>query len=154
MKYLDIHAPIIPSTSIGNICIGDKLSKYLNIIDEDKKQKILIEKIDTNENKITFDSIPIEIFVKIDTDEIYKISACLGYQGTFNGIISVGDKTKNILKKDHNFYYDDFYESLLNRKYEGIILEFSDKEPWNENTKIEELDVHFITIFNPQETPF
>ena len=154
MKYLDTNAPIIPSISIGNIYIGDNLSKYLNVINEDIKQEIIIEKIDTNENKITFGSIPIEIFVKIDSDEIYKISAGLGYQGTFNGIISVGDKAKDIFKKDKDFYYDEFYESLLNRRYEGIIFEFSDEEPWDENTKIEDLNICFITIFNPQQTPF
>lgn len=154
MKYLDIYGPIIPSKSIGNICIGDKFSEYINVIDENIKKEILIENIDANEKKITFGKLPIEIFVKIDTDEIYKLSAGLGYQGKFNGIISVGEKAKDIFKKDCNFYYDDFYESLLNRRYEGIMLEFSDEEPWDDNTRIEDLYVHFITIFNPLETPF
>ena len=64
MKYLDINAPIIPSKSIGNICIGDALSDYLNMIDENIKKEILIENIDTNERKITFGKLPVEIFVK------------------------------------------------------------------------------------------
>lgn len=40
--------------------------------------------------------MPVEIFVKKDFDKIYKISAGIGYQGKFNGIISVGDKAKDI----------------------------------------------------------
>ncbi|MDC4109720.1 hypothetical protein K3F60_14725, partial [Acinetobacter baumannii] len=71
MKYLDINAPIIPSKSIGNICIGDALSDYLNMIDENIKKEILIENIDTNERKITFGKLPVEIFVKKDFDKIY-----------------------------------------------------------------------------------
>ncbi|WP_284085039.1 hypothetical protein [Acinetobacter haemolyticus] len=154
MKYLDIDAPIIPGKSIGNINIGDKLSKYLNIIDERIKSKLLIQNIDINENKITFNKLPIEIFVKVDSDEIYKLSAGPGYKGKLNGVISIGDKAKDILKKDHNFYYDDFYESLLNRSQDGVILEFSNDEPWDENTNIEELFIQFITIFNPKEILF
>ncbi|HEM7785492.1 hypothetical protein [Acinetobacter baumannii] len=154
MKYLDINAPIIPSKSIGNICIGDALSDYLNMIDENIKKEILIENIDTNERKITFGKLPVEIFVKKDFDKIYKISAGIVYQGKFNGIISVGDKAKDIFGKDSSFYYNDLYESILSRNYEGIILEFSNEEPWDENIRIENLRVCFITIFNPQETPF
>lgn len=147
----DINAPIVAASSLGNVRVGGQLSNYQGLLKfYAQNGELSFHKLNDFTGKYQIESFPIEIFVNVETDLIYKISALLGYKGKYRDSISVGQTAGEIMTIDGSLYYDEMYESVLSKEEEGVVFEFSEDEPWTEETDIKNLVIKYITVFNPE----
>lgn len=142
MKKINIKSPIIPMVSIGDIMLGEHIDDYILSF----KKDIFIIDGNNYETQYGILNIPIYIYVTNDCGLIHKLSAFHGYEGKYKEYLSVGMSVSSILTEDTEFYYDDFYEGLLD-KSKTILLEFSDNIPWD-SVRIDEMIIEYITIFS------
>ena len=114
---LDINAPIIPWVGLGNIKLYDNIKNLRIIIAQDDIKGLLYDKF-----LVRYElKDKIYLFFNLLNGKLFKITALKNYEGTVLNQIKIGMSSKELLKMDSSFEYDDFEEVYDSKK--GVFIE-------------------------------
>ena len=144
---IDIYADIVPGKSLGGFDISESVVKYWSLLDfYSSLGKLGCSQTSISTVRYSFSGAPVELSVDIRTGKIYKISALVGYVGSFLKKIKVGDSINKVLDQDLGFRYEDFDMAFFSSVYPGIVLEPDIYDPLPED--MPKLNIEAITIID------